>query len=81
MKITTTTEAASLADISSEWKIVAYREGGGAGDLWRYTGEIEDASFRRARDGGTLSSVQGRDRFGRLVVYARVRDVAVGRFR
>jgi hypothetical protein len=81
LKITTTTEAQTISDISSEWKIVAYREGGRTGDLWRYTGEIEDSTFRGARDGGTLSSVQGRDRFGRLVVYARVRDLAVRRWR
>ena len=67
--IHTTTEAQSMADLSRDWKIVAYRVRHGDADMWDYT--IGDERVMRAmRDDAKVTTVQGRQD-GRTVLYAR----------
>lgn len=79
--ITTTTELASMNDISDAWKIAARSE---VGIGWHYCGEIADETqtFHRLAfpvDGEQphISVVTGRDRHGALVLYARIFPVAL----
>lgn len=90
-KIDTATEAASLNDISEEWKIVAKRHlrtvSGEIAAIWEYCGSLSDSkenlSFRKLafatarRECPHISCVTGRDAAGILCLYARIFPVSL----
>jgi len=71
-KITTTTEAHSLDDITEHWKIAATCWAG----TWVWSGTLHDSGensiFRLMVADGRVSTVMGRDAAGRRVLYARI---------
>lgn len=77
MRITTTTEANTLDDITEEWKIVARRYATG----WEWIGELaserqnklfRDLAFPWDRTQPHFSTITGRDAIGLICVYARI---------